>query len=182
VKTFYIIGPPGVGKSTAVSSAIRLLNWGTPRLIMKPFAHEVYTDVAAIHLGKHRDNGFPGTDTLSLGVNPKAVEFIAGCPAKIVVGEGDRLANKRFLTTCADYSPLTLVTLVAPPGVSHQRMVNRAEQRGVAPQKESWWAGRYTKTSNLRYLSHPNLTHHAINATNNPAVVAQQLANLIGNA
>ncbi len=175
----YVIGAPGVGKSTAVAAAIRLLGWGEPTQELKPFAHQVYGRYDAVQLGKQADNGFPGTDTLSLGVNPKAVEFISNSTARTVIAEGDRLANRRFLEAAATNYAVSIVTIHAPLPVMYERMLERAAQNGTPPQKESWWNGRYTKTQNLRNWTHPGVTHLSIDGTAPPSTVAACLAKII---
>lgn len=175
----YVIGAPGVGKSAAVEAAIRLLGWGSPRQEMKPFAHQVYALHDAILLGRQPDNGFPGTDTLSLGVNPKAVAFVGTRPASTIVGEGDRLANRRFLAAAAADYAVALVTIEVPPATAYSRMLERADRLGVRPQTESWWNGRWTKVRNLRRWECPGLEHVAIDGSVDRASVAASLAAVI---
>jgi len=176
--TVYLIGVPGAGKSTALAGAIDLLGWGEPKARSQPFAHSWYEDVRAVKLGK-QDVPFPGTDTLSLGVNPRAVEFIQTTGADLVVGEGDRLANRRFLFAAADAGGVALVTVDLPAVVAFQRMLDRADALGVAPQQESWWNGRATKTANLRRLSHPGLRHETVDGSRPREAVAAQVADVI---
>lgn len=178
----YVIGAPGVGKSTAVSAAIRLLGWGSPRQEAKPFMHQVYAWDDAIVLGRQGGTEFTGTDTLSLGVNPKAVAFVAARPAETIVGEGDRLANRRFLEEAARHYAVSLVTIEAPPVTAYRRMLERADRLGVKPQTESWWNGRCTKIRNLRGWAHPGVTHAVVNGDATPEAVAADLAGVIGGA
>lgn len=176
--TVYLIGVPGAGKSTALTGAIDLLGWGEPKARSQPFAHSWYEDAQAIQLGK-QDVPFPGTDTLSLGVNPRAVEFIQTTGAGLVVGEGDRLANKRFFTAAAEAGGVVLVTVDLPAVAAFHRMIERADALGVAPQQESWWNGRATKTANLRRLSLLGLRHETVDGSQPREAVAAQVADVI---
>jgi hypothetical protein len=177
--TCYLVGVPGAGKSTALAGAISLLGWGEPEARSQPFAHAWYEDARAVLLGK-QDVTFPGTDTLSLGVNPRAVEFVRTTGADLVVGEGDRLANRRFLCAAADAGGAVLVAFDLPAVSAFQRMLDRADALGVAPQQESWWNGRATKTENLRHLSWPGLRHETVDASRPREAVAEQVADIIG--
>jgi hypothetical protein len=176
--TCYLIGVPGAGKSTALVGAVDLLGWGEPEARRQPFAHAWYEDARAVLLGK-QDVPFPGTDTLSLGVNPRAVEFVRTAGADLIVGEGDRLANRRFLCAAADAGGVVLITFDLPAVAAFQRMLDRAEALGVAPQLESWWRGRATKTANLRRLSYPGLRHETLDASRPREEVAERVAEVI---
>jgi len=163
----YVIGMPGVGKSTAVATAMDLLGWQVTEERATPFAHTVY-DSGAIQLGRNRAH-FSGTDALSMSVSPLAVEFMRTLPAPLVLGEGDRLGTAKFLLAVAVMPDVILevVHLEAPPQVAWQR----ASDRGSA-QSWSWWRGRATKVRNLTHLL-PCLT---IDAARPPGAVAQDLA------
>ena len=176
--TCYLVGVPGAGKSTAVAGAISLHGWGKPDVRAQPFAHAWYEGARAALLGKQGVT-FPGTDTLSLGVNPRAVEFVRTTGAELVVGEGDRLANRRFLCAAADAGGAVLVAFDLPAVTAFQRMLDRADALGVAPQQESWWNGRATKTENLRHLSWPGLRHESVDASRPREAVAEQVADII---
>jgi hypothetical protein len=145
----YIIGEPGVGKSTAVTALTAGVDTEWRR---KPFAHAVYRDddgrTVAAQIGgppKAPDHGFPGTDRLSMSVQPRAVEWVGSAPAPMVFGEGDRLASAGFLHALSDYcDEWWLVYLSAPAEVIEARRAERGSQ-----QNETWLQGRRTKTRNL---------------------------------
>lgn len=140
----YLIGAPGSGKSTLM----RALTTGLPRAqVTKPFAHIVYFDrtgvVAGVQLGGD-DPTFAGTDRLSMNVQPQAVKFVdqftKQCPSAVIVGEGDRLATRSFLTQFGG----TVAWVDTPPDVAAARRAARRSNQNV-----SWVRGRETKVANL---------------------------------
>ena len=163
----YLIGFPGVGKSTALKDATA--DWHILEQRVQPFAHRIYTE--GIILGRDRD-GFPGTDTLSMSVNPKAIQFVQDHPG-LIVGEGDRLANTPFLSACPD---LLLIHLDAPIRVAAERASQRAAELGVPIQSPAWWKGRVTKVNNLL----ARFPHVTVNAQTPREDVAEVLRGLLG--
>lgn len=146
----YLIGAPGIGKSTVMELLVNALTPGIGVVSNKPIAHVRYPGEGWVQLGKPRD-GFPGTDTLGHAAINFAVPWISSDdrPANLL-GEGDRLAIDRFMRVLDEnYDRLLLFHLSASPGVPYQRMLDRAERLGRAPQNESWWRGRATKAANL---------------------------------
>jgi hypothetical protein len=174
MRTVYIIGAPGSGKSTAVLKATELANWQTPTQILKPIAHLDYGS-GRIQLGKVRPTGFSGTDALGMGVNPHAIAFIQTHPAKLILAEGDRLANRNFLTAAQHAGTLDIIWIDTPPDIARQRAKDRAHQLGTPEQKESWWKGRYTKTSRLA----GGWPHTRLDGTLPPDTLAHAIAQLL---
>jgi hypothetical protein len=128
-----------------------------------------------IQLGKVRDNGFSGTDALGMAINPRAIEFVESRPAHVVLGEGDRLANGGFLSAADRAGILTVVWIDVPPEIARERARERALRLGTKEQTESWWKGRYTKTSRLA----GGWPHIRIDGTGHPETVAQALADIL---
>jgi hypothetical protein len=176
VRTIYLIGAPGAGKSSALKRALELAHWGAPTEVLKPIPHLDY-GAGCIQLGKVRDNGFSGTDALGMAINPRAIEFIESRPANVVIGEGDRLANGGFLTAADRAGILTVVWLDVPPEIARERARLRAVRLGTKEQTESWWKGRYTKTSRLA----GGWPHIRIDGTGHPETIAQALADIVPN-
>lgn len=162
----YIIGAPGSGKSTTVSLATRdwehIIDW------QRPFAHSVYAE--GIRLGR-TEAQFPGTDTLSMSVNPLACEFVRENDG-LCVAEGDRLANSKFFYACPS---LTLIHLDVSVSVARERARKRAEQFGSRVQDESWWKGRVTKVDNLR----ARFPHVSVDGSRTPELVASDVREII---
>lgn len=147
----YVIGEPGAGKTTLLNQALAGLQRTPQRL---PVPHELLSRpvgcssgrVVGAHLGRSREL-FGGTDALSMSIQPAAQAWIAGHPYRLVVAEGDRLANARFFDICCSVGiDLQVVLLATPPAVAAQRRAARTPWRA---QNERWIRGRITKTAHL---------------------------------
>lgn len=180
MRTIYVIGYPGVGKSSAVANALQLLNLGNPSLVTHPVAHLRYPSHEGLNLwemGKRRE-AFSGTDALGMSVQPVAVRWVGALTdpgadsPDVLIGEGDRLATKGFLDACPN---LTVVHLSAPSSVAQQRASERATRLGRSPQDPSWLRGRATKVDRLA-SAYRCVT---INAELPPHDVAEELATVI---
>jgi hypothetical protein len=142
----YVIGEPGVGKSTAVNGALAGLDFARMDL---PFQHHWLTAGASTrllgaYLGR-RDGLFQGTDGLSLSVQPRVLDWLRQYPTGWVIAEGDRLANTSFFRAVEDIGwTLHVVALVA----SDCTLDVRRAERGTH-QNPTWLAGRRTKVRNL---------------------------------
>jgi ABC-type cobalamin/Fe3+-siderophores transport system ATPase subunit len=150
MKLFYLIGEPGAGKSTLIAKMTEGL---IPYQERKPFGHTLWTSQqsAAYELGVRRPGGFGGTDSLSMSVQPKVLEWL-GSPGRSydVFGEGDRLANGKFFTgVSAMEIDLTVAYLEVPPELAEERRAKRAVELGTKSQDEKWVAGRRTKVLRL---------------------------------
>lgn len=140
----YVSGPPAAGKSTLMRELTACCHRTAATTL---FAHDVLTVggvPVGIELGRRRD-AFSGTDALGMSVNPRAIEWIGRRPARLVLAEGDRLANTKFLSAAraAGYD-VTLVCLDADPAT----LAARADARG-SRQSPAWVRGRVTKAARL---------------------------------
>lgn len=154
----YVSGAPGTGKSTLMAHLTRACG-RTP--IHGTIPHDLLTLPtadrlpparfnSAVELGKRRET-FSGTDALSMSIQPKAVQYLArpGLAHTLILAEGDRLANLRFLASARELGwTVTLIHLHAPPALLDERCAVRG-----SAQNELWRRGRITKASNLARLT-----------------------------
>ena len=149
MRTIAIGGEPATGKSTIMRRVLELLGPGSP------FAHglcrfTLHSSVAGHPvsvLGMYEGEGFPGTDRLSMGVQPHAVSYLRSLsgPATVVF-EGDRLFNGKFLTAAKGCGPLEVYVIETDPALlSMRHALARADT-----QSETWLAGRRTKVANIK--------------------------------
>jgi hypothetical protein len=145
VRLTYLIGEPGVGKTTLLNA----ITEGLPGMaVRRPFARTIY-DCGVVQLGESHPV-FGGTDKLSMSVQPKVVEWAAMPDYPDIVGEGDRLANAKFFQAMKDLGyDLCIVLCFAPSEVAAERRLMRAAQHTTKPQDAVWLQGRQTKIRNL---------------------------------
>jgi hypothetical protein len=194
-------GAPGVGKSEIVRLAIELLR--EQGFAAEPVKHLVQVGerrvpieavelrkpgLSVIVLGRYDEGDkFPGTDCLSMSVQPAAEETIAVLAAHAarsgeavhVLFEGDRLFSKSFLISCA----ATPGVVVRPCIVRASGEVRQARlaKRGSS-QSATWLKGRDTKIENvLRWFDESGEKVTAL--FNEPGLArecAQQVIGLLG--
>lgn len=155
----YLIGPPGVGKTTLVTAMVGGL--GDFAEHFEPIPHLRRGDLTMP--GRKREP-FGGTDTLGMSIARQAEAWIASMPAPLVLAEGDRLAYAKFfgVAESAGYR-LHLLHAVANPGTVAWRRRHRAEEAGTRLQNESWVQGRGSKAARLaaRFgAAQLDLSHH----------------------
>lgn len=173
-RLIYIIGQPGSGKSTAVNLALAHLR---PYPQRKPFAHIIYRNNdlhhVATQLGATHPT-FPGTDRLSMGVQPAAATFLKEHPAPVVIAEGDRLGNLMFLTVAAVHGyHVTLIRLQLPDDLAAERRATRGTE-----QNDTWLRGRITKVNNLYERWQGD--RYTIDSSTTPDLVAAHIRQLAG--
>lgn len=158
----YIIGIPGSGKSTLAAELVK----GRRRRVRDvPFVHTVYED-GLIQLGRER-TGRSGTDALSMSIQPNVLAALEAAKWPRVLGEGDRLTNRKFFEAAREQGyRVDVVLLDTPPELAAERR----EARG-SEQSESWLKGRETKIDGLR-----DLATIVLNGSQEPHVLARQLA------
>ena len=167
----YLIGAPGVGKTTLMEALTAAC---TRRLVVEPFAHEwLYRDgeLVGVELGRRRGS-FAGTDALSMSVGPEASRWVRRCRARLVLGEGARLATRRFLYAArsAGYR-ITLVHLVAPAAVLDERRARRG-----SAQDPAWMRGAESRAARLAAQLRYDAAVHELDAT---APVQDLVADLV---
>jgi len=139
----YLVGRPAAGKSTLAAHLCRDLTGATYR---KPFAHRLLLPSPVVALGADRA-GFPGTDTLGMGVAPTVLEWIARPSApRLVLGEGDRLASLKLFD---QWRAAGVTVTVASVEVDDDTLEARRSARSDWTPAASWLAGRDTKAARL---------------------------------
>lgn len=196
-------GAPGAGKSTVTRLLIEaLVEQGFVREDVRgTHKHEGRNvSVGAVELTRTRPDGkvehvlvlgryeqgdtFPGTDKLSMGVQPVAVHLIEQLalaepqvgPVRVLF-EGDRLFTRSFLVACARHAVTRAVVLKA----THEQLEARRKGRG-SDQSASWLKGRATKLDGIvRWLADSGeQVEHLENDTGQAGACAEHLHTLLG--
>lgn len=147
----YLVGQPGSGKSTLIAGLTKGLvrcSFDTPDT---PVPHDQLIDrvtgaVVGAEIGKQR-GAFSGTDALASSIIDKAVPWVQSRPHDLILAEGARLANRRFIdaATAAGYA-VTLALLDHDQAEAWRK--KRSEALG-REQNPSWVKGRLTASRKL---------------------------------
>lgn len=142
----YLIGQPGVGKTTLLAALTEgITRYASHQL----FAKVIYPSAGVVQLGEERPP-FSGTDTLSMSVQPKVLEWAAMPDYSDVLGEGDRLSNASFFDKMRGLGyDVSVVHCYAPSEVVAERRGQRAVEHRTKPQDPKWVKGRVTKVERL---------------------------------
>lgn len=159
-RSFYLLGAPGVGKSSVMRELLKPWTVGdyvrfTER---EMFGHHLYDaprDLKGAYLGHLRPE-FPGTDALSMSVQPEAIKWLRQTEGgfDFIFGEGARLGNAAFLSELARRSNLTVVLLTASPEVIESRLRSRPDSsnhktgRSGRAQDQKWRDSQETRSRN----------------------------------
>jgi GTPase SAR1 family protein len=157
----YLLGAPGVGKSSVMR--VLLNPWKasdyvrfTDREMFGHYLHEPARDLHGAYLGHLRPE-FPGTDALSMSVQPQALKWLRQNDGELdyIYGEGARLGNFAFLSELAYRSHLTVVHITASPETRELRMLGRPDAanhktgRTGRAQDPTWQDAQATRNRNL---------------------------------
>jgi energy-coupling factor transporter ATP-binding protein EcfA2 len=143
----YLVGQPGSGKSTLM----RRLTAGFERLSTDiPVPHDqlfasITGAVTHAEIGRQRGD-FSGTDALASSIITRAEPWILSRPYPVVLGEGARLGNHRFLTAAAEGYDVLLAVLDHGDAQAWHEV--RSKQLGKF-QNAGWVKGRLTASRNL---------------------------------
>ncbi len=143
-KVIAIGGEPATGKTTLVRKFLGSLTEDFSKV--EKFGVLRYHQVGKIVvLGDYSGDGlFSGTDRLSMSVQPDASKFVMEAKDLVIVFEGDRLFNSKFLELCQDVSNLSVMILRAPAATINFRHHDRKDT-----QNEQFIRSRQTKVDNI---------------------------------
>lgn len=142
-------GVPGTGKSSIMMSLLDRYGDNATEVKMCDLLYGyVIMPIHTAVLGMYKDvnETFPGTDRLSMAVQPRAQEWIEQHPKVNVLFEGDRLFNRSFLQFCADLPSTKLVAIIL--SAPHDELERRYAARG-SYQSQKFLASRATKYNNI---------------------------------
>lgn len=128
----YLLGEPGVGRSTVMGELLSPWSVGPAVVLRGDLVGEPFGDqdrIRGLHLGVRRGHR-SGTETLPGTALADAVAWahLTRALPRWVLGEGARLAHHRFLAALSTRGPLLVVHLTASPKVcaSRRSAVNTA--------------------------------------------------------
>lgn len=156
-RLLYLVGAPGSGKSTLM----RRLTADFDRLPTElPVPHDqlitgITGSVDHAEIGRQRGD-FSGTDALASSIIDKAVPWVGARPYPVLLGEGARLGNRRFLEAAIDAGYDVVLGVLDHPDAEAWREV-RSKQLGKF-QNEGWVKGRLTASRNLGNNPPDNVT------------------------
>jgi hypothetical protein len=143
----YLVGAPGVGKSTVAGHLTARWDRELMRGVPVPHSrmlHPVSRRLVGLELGVPRPD-FPGTDALAMDVGPRALQFLSTQMVPFALGEGSRLATQPFIGGLARAGvDITLVRLTA----DEELLTERWRARG-SKQSPSWRKGAATRATRL---------------------------------
>lgn len=181
-RLLYLIGEPGVGKTTTMAALTsRWDNLGeiTDHPARTLFGQRRTGQVAAVELGRRRPGGFSGTDALPMAVITAAElhlrSGLAGAECPLMLAEGARLANRRFLSAAVAAGwHVDLAYLFGELAAELRRTA-----RG-STQSPSWVVGAATRARRLADDPPHGVAVHLIRAEWKPAQRAAALAEIAG--
>lgn len=149
MKVIAIGGVPATGKSTLMKALVEDLGGLTEVTQPEKLVYGHAYDKVFIFGRYDGDNAFPGTDRMSMAVQPMAKKYIEDRKDEdlTVIFEGDRLFNQSFLTFIYETikpEDLFILILKASKDEVSKRHVDRADT-----QDDKFLSGRVTKYANI---------------------------------
>lgn len=148
----YLVGAPGVGKSTLARELTQ--GWDKTLLRAHPVPHSILGHPVTgrgtgLELGVPRDD-FPGTDALAMDIGPRALQFLSATYAHFAFGEGSRLATRPLLGGLAGAGvPVTLVYLSGTQELLDERWRARGSKQSL-----TWRKGAATRAARMADWAH----------------------------
>ena len=140
-------GEPCSGKSTLVKKIIKkekINNYFEYNKILKGYKNERF-----IVLGLYENNDFPGTDRLSMAVQPVLIKFLESLGSefnKHIIFEGDRLFKTSMISYLNNYSRnFRLIILHCSDKAKKERHFVRKDN-----QTKSWLRSKKTTVDNVK--------------------------------
>lgn len=143
MRVIIVAGEPGTGKS----SLFKKFDLGKPNF--KYGLVRGHKKGKVLYVGIYEEgHTYPGTDRLSMAVQPHLIELIQRPIDDIsaIVFEGDRLCNSSLLKQLAAMKVETQIMFLE---VSEELLAKRRKARGDTF-KDNWLAGRKTKVENFK--------------------------------
>lgn len=150
MKTIIAIGgEPAVGKSTIIKKFMEGSSWWKeePEKLVVTMKHD-HHNIRIVGDYSDKDHKFPGTDRLSMAVQPQALKFFENTNAHILF-EGDRLFNRSLLEVVADWADSSkvnfhIIIVEADKHVKHARHSDRKDD-----QEKQFLDAKETKIENI---------------------------------
>lgn len=161
-KVTMIIGEPATGKSTLIRQLMASRPWVFQKLKWVP--HHRNNESAILGDYSSSSEMFPGTDRLSMAVQPHARQWIRESGAQMFLFEGDRLGNLKFIEQLmADGHDLKVIRLMADKHTRQTRSIiqRRAQDSTFLRSRETKLRNMSTflaRASGVAYMEVPHLT------------------------
>lgn len=145
-KIIAIGGVPATGKSTIMKAFLSQFDGCLTEIEAHPLVPAIEIQTTAVTVLGHYRAGekFPGTDRMSMAVQPKAMEYVTKSTGNLLF-EGDRLFTASFLEHCAEHGELEILIITSNPTIIEARHIDRDDT-----QSEQFKTGRETKIDNIR--------------------------------